>query len=158
MSNLMYRKCQSVMFLFVLSMFFMAFYIQHAHNLTPCPLCMVQRFCGLLFAIACLIGLYTRSIKVNSAQLLFSFAGLFFALRQLWLQSLPMDQVPACLPGFDVLLRYFPWRDVFLALFWGSGECAEVSFLFLGLSIPAWSAFCFLTLFLGSAFMRHKIK
>jgi disulfide bond formation protein DsbB len=154
----MYRKYQGLLFIIVLMMFCMAFYLQYKHNLTPCPLCMVQRFFGLLFAAACVIGWFSLSKKVTLAQLFFSLAGLFFAGRQLWLQSLPLDQVPACLPGFDVLLRYFPWRDVFLALFWGSGECAEVSFLFLGLSIPAWSALSFLMLFLGSAFLRHKSR
>ena len=64
----------------------------------------------------------TRAKKIVFGQLLFAAAGIYFAARQLLLQSLPEDAVPSCLPGLDVLVKYFPWTDILHALFWGAGE------------------------------------
>ena len=89
---------------------------------------------------------------------LFAFAGLCFALRQLWIQALPADQVPACLPGLDVLMKYYPLRDVLSTLFWGTGDCAEGSWHLLGLSMPAWAAFYFLTMILMSGILFFLLK
>jgi disulfide bond formation protein DsbB len=70
-----------------------------------------------------------------------------------WLQSLPADQIPACLPGLDALLHYFPWQDILHALFWGSGDCAEINWQWLGLSMPVWSLLYFLAVFCAFIFL-----
>ena len=117
----------------------------------------MQRLCTFLFAIACLLGLCLHTTRRGKSvvvlQILLAVAGLFFAMRQLWLQSLPPDQVPACLPGLDVLIQYFPWHDVLFALFWGTGDCAEVTWTLLGFSMPAWAAFYFLGMFIASGLL-----
>ena len=59
-----------------------------------------------------------------------------FSLRQLWLQSLPADEVPACGPRPDYMLEVFPLSDVLKAMVMGTGNCAEVTWTFLSLSIP----------------------
>ncbi len=64
--------------------------------------------------------------------------GSLFSMRQLWLQSLPPEEVPACGPGLDYMIEVFPWTEVAKAMAWGSGSCAEVAWRFLGLSIPGW--------------------
>ena len=156
----MYRRLQHLMFLLSLSVIGAAFYFQYISGLQPCPLCMMQRFCAFLFILCCLMGLRLSTRQGNrilvAFQVFFAASGLFFATRQLWLQSLPAGDVPACLPGFDVLIHYFPWHDVLIALFWGTGECAEVVWSLLGLSMPAWAAFYFLILFAvsGLVFIR----
>lgn len=64
--------------------------------------------------------------------------------RQVWLQNLPEDQVPACGPGLEYMLEVFPLFEVLEMALRGTGDCAEVQWTFLTISIPGWSllAFC----------------
>jgi disulfide bond formation protein DsbB len=64
--------------------------------------------------------------------------GMAVAGRHLWLQNMPADTVPACGPGLAYMLEAFPLTDVLEMVFTGSGECAEVKWSLLGLSMPAW--------------------
>ena len=75
--------------------------------------------------------------------LLFALGGLGVAARHVWLQHLPPDQVPACGPDLAFMLENFPLGRTLQKLFEGSGQCAEVKWRFLGLSIPEWSLLCF---------------
>ncbi len=75
--------------------------------------------------------------------LLFALGGLGVAARHVWLQHLPPGQVPACGPDLAFMLENFPLGRTLQKLFEGSGQCAEVKWRFLGLSIPEWSLLCF---------------
>lgn len=75
--------------------------------------------------------------------LLFALGGLGVAVRHVWLQHLPPDKVPACGPDLFFMLENFPLGRTLQKLFEGSGQCAEVKWRFLGLSIPEWSLLCF---------------
>jgi disulfide bond formation protein DsbB len=66
-------------------------------------------------------------------------AGIGIAGRHVWLQNLPPDQVPDCGMGLNYMLETMPFGQVLAQVFYGSGECAEVDWLFLGLSMPAWT-------------------
>ena len=44
------------------------------------------------------------------------------------------------------MLETFPFFEVLNMVLSGSGECAEVSWRFLGLSMPAWTLICFVAL------------
>ena len=125
-----------------------AFYMEHVMGLEPCPLCWLQRFgfmaAGVVSLLAALHGpggvgtrIYGFLMVVGSG------AGLAVAGRQLWLQSLPADQVPACGPSVDYMLEVLPWMDVLTTALRGTGDCAEVTWRFLGLSIPGWTAVFF---------------
>jgi disulfide bond formation protein DsbB len=65
--------------------------------------------------------------------------GAAFAARQIWLQALPKDQVPACGMGLDYMMNTMPFVDVLRRVLEGSGECAEKGWVFLGLSIAGWT-------------------
>jgi disulfide bond formation protein DsbB len=83
-------------------------------------------------------------------------AGLGIAGRQLWLQNLPADQVPACGPSVEYMLEVLPWTEVLLTALRGTGDCAEVVWRFLGLSIPGWTAeFFSLMVIAGLVMMFH---
>jgi len=71
-----------------------------------------------------------------------------FSIRQLWLQSLPADQVPACGPDLQYMLEAFPLSDVLIAMTSGTGDCATVSWSLLGISIPGWVLLSFIALLL----------
>jgi len=124
------------------------FYLQYHDGQDPCPLCLVQRgfYFGLLFVFAAgaVQGPQRRGTLVYSViGLLLAALGAGVAGRQVWLQHLPADQVPACGPDLYFMLDNFPLGKVITNLFRGSGECAEVTWRFLGLSIAEWSLVCF---------------
>jgi disulfide bond formation protein DsbB len=124
-----------------------SFYLQYAKGLEPCPLCLMQRICVMLLLVSTFFYFYLKPIpwkKLIWGQGIITFLGLYFALRQLWLLSLPGHAVPACLPGLSVLFHYFPWQDTLHALLWGTGDCTEIRATWLGLSLPAWSTLYFL--------------
>ena len=63
--------------------------------------------------------------------------------RHVWLEHLPKDQVPSCGPGLDFILDSFPLTKALPLIFKGSGECADVVWRFLGLSISEWALIWF---------------
>jgi disulfide bond formation protein DsbB len=94
------------------------------------------------------------AIAYSIAALVFAAGGIATAARQVWLQHLPADQVPACGPDLFFMMENFPLGRMLQLLLRGSGQCAEVHWTFLGLSIAEWSlawfvAFAALALFLA---------
>ena len=127
------------------------YYLQYFDNQDPCPLCLVQRgfYYGilLLFAIAALhFPGRTGRLLYCSAATVAALGGFGVAARQVWLQHLPADQVPACGPDLFFMMENFPLGRVLEKLFMGSGQCAQVTWRFLGLSIAEWSLACFAAL------------
>ena len=156
-----YRLVQSLLFILSLLVLAASFYFQYVKGLQPCPLCVMQRLCVLLVLIFSVLTVFLKSAGTRRflviMQILVAGAGIYFACRQLWLQSLPADQLPACLPGFDVLLRYFPWKDILHALIWGAADCGEITWKWLGISMPGWSALYFCGVFLESIFCGYLL-
>lgn len=143
------RKLYLLGFLFSLGLFGVALYMQHVMQLEPCPLCMLQRMAvmlaGVLFLLAFLFNPRQTGSRIFSSLIaLVVIAGSAISGRHIWLQNLPPEQVPSCGPGFDFIVGNFPLTDAFGMIFSGSGECAEVSWQFLGLTIPAWTLIAFL--------------
>jgi disulfide bond formation protein DsbB len=124
------------------------FYFQKQLGLPPCPLCMFQRACLVGVAAFCLMGIIFRPKKLGSrilafGALIFSGLGLGIAGRQVWLQHLPKDQVPECGPDLEFMLDSFPLAETIQTVLSGSGECAEVLWKFIGLSMPEWMVLVF---------------
>ncbi len=107
-------------------------------HLEPCPLCIFQRVgvfaIGVVFALAALhdprglgparlCGAASRSRRC---------ATIGVAARHLYIQSLPPGSVPACGASLDFMLKVFPLTDVLVKVLTGSGECAKVTWRFLG--------------------------
>ena len=69
-----------------------------------------------------------------------------FSGKQLWLQSLPEDQVPACGPPADYLFEVLDFSEALSMLLQGDGNCAEVQWTLLGISIPGWTLLGFVVL------------
>jgi disulfide bond formation protein DsbB len=135
-----------------------AFYMEHVMGLEPCPLCWLQRFgfmgVGLVSFVAALHGPKSLGVRVYGMLLVATAgAGLGVAGRQLWLQNLPPDQVPACGPSVDYMLEVLPFMDVLTTALKGTGDCAAVVWRFLGLSIPGWSAVFFALLVISGLIM-----
>ena len=121
-----------------------AYYLQYFQNQEPCPLCMLQRVAFIdmmvVFAVAAIHSPRRRGAIVYSGLLfVMSAMGAAIAGRHVWLQHLPPDKVPACGPGLEYMLEQFPLGDALRKIFAGSGECAEATWRFLGLTIAEWS-------------------
>jgi len=128
-----------------------ALYLQHVEGQDPCPLCILQRiaFIGMMavFAVGALHGPARRgAIVYSSIVAIVALIGGAIAGRQVWLQMLPPDKVPACGPGLEFMLERFPLAKAFQKILAGSGECAEAGWRFLGLTIAGWSLVWFVVL------------
>ena len=129
-----------------------ALFSQFQWGLEPCPLCIFQRVAfaalGAVFLLGALHAPRGRAGRVGWGvlALLAALVGTLVAGNHVRLQMLPADQVPACGPGLDYMMEMLPVTGVIQKVMTGSGECADVDWAFLGLSMPAWSLVWFLLL------------
>jgi disulfide bond formation protein DsbB len=137
------RKANTLGFLACAALLAYAYYAQFAMHLEPCPLCIFQRLgvfaVGVAFALAALQdpagwGRRGYAVLIGGAAL----ATFGVAARHLYIQSLPPGSVPACGASLDFMLKVFPLTDVLVKVLTGSGECAKITWRFLGLSMPGW--------------------
>ena len=125
------------------------FYFQNYLGLEPCYLCVTQRVFVIAVGIICAVGaVHNPSLtgqKIYAAlSTIAAVAGGYFSSKQLWLQSLPEDQVPACGIPVDYLFDAFSLSEAVSMLLRGDGNCAEVQWQLLGLSMPAWVLIAFI--------------
>ena len=74
----------------------------------------------------------------GSLQLIAALATAGIAGRHIWIQHQPEGSVPACGATLSYMLDILPLTAVIRKVLTGSGECARVTWRFLGLSMPAW--------------------
>ena len=121
-----------------------AFYMEYQMGLEPCPLCMFQRIMFFMIGVLSLISALGANVswqrKMSWPIVVFSIFGAALAIRHLYLQNLPTDELPACLPGLSYMFEVFPWQEILQAMVMGTGECGDVVWTFLGLSIPGWTS------------------
>jgi Disulfide bond formation protein DsbB len=138
-----------------------AFWLQYGEGLDPCPLCMLQRVAIVAIGLIFLVGTFHEPGRVGAwiyafLLLIVAVLGAALATRQVWLQSLPADQVPACGMGLSYMLETMPFFDAIRRVLEGSGECAEKAWVFLGLSIAGWTLAFFVAIaFVGIALVRR---
>ncbi len=132
-----------------------ALYLQHTVGLEPCPLCIFQRVAVISAGVIALVAAVhapaltgRRVYAVLTA--LAAAAGVVVAGRHVWLQHLPLDQVPACGPGLDYWMAALPMQEVVRQVFRGSGECAKVDWTLFNVSLPEWTLLLFLGLLAAS--------
>ncbi|BFM13710.1 disulfide bond formation protein B [Simiduia litorea] len=145
------RQTYFVIFAGCTSLILIALYMQHQMGLHPCPLCVTQRVfviaVGLIALVAALHNSKGFSNTIYSGlAVVAGIIGAGVSARHVWIQNLPEDQVPACGPGLEYMFETFPLFDALALLFQGDGNCADVVWSFLGLSIPAWTFVAFVGL------------
>lgn len=130
-----------LLLLAIVSMAFAMLYLEGMLNLVACPLCMSQRVFVVGWAAIALIAIVHNPShwgrRVYAALCgISAWIGGAIAARHVWLQNLPEDQVPACGPSLEYMLDNFPFQEAISLMLMGDGNCAEVAWTFLGLSIP----------------------
>lgn len=139
------------------------YYLQYVEYLDPCPLCITQRLFYMLIGGVSIIALLCYRFPRVQRWLAIPFmlsaiGGIATAGRQVWLQHLPEEEVPECGLGLQYWLENEPFFKTVALLFKGDGNCAEVQWTFLSLSIGEWSLAWFVGFFLlgGVLFFRHR--
>jgi protein dithiol:quinone oxidoreductase len=128
-----------------------AYYSQYRLGLEPCPLCIFQRIAiaalGIVFLIA---GLHNPrrwgSVVYAVLIALTALSAVGVAARHLYVQSLPPGTIAACGAPLDVLLQFTPVTEVIRKVLTGSGECSQINWRFLGITMPGWVMICALLL------------
>jgi len=138
-----------------------ALWLQYGLGLDPCPLCSLQRLAVIAIGIVFLVAGIHNPGRLGAGIYggLVAIIGLFgavTAMRHVWIQSLPKDEVPACGMGLNYMLETFPLFDVLTKVFKGSGECAEAGWYFLGLAIPSWTLVFFAAMIVVAVVLTRR--
>ena len=140
--------------------------VEFALGLQPCPLCMMQRIWFALAGIVAFIGL-AHNPRWGIYPLLSALCALIgggFAIRQLWLQSLPADQVPSCGQSLeymisDVVEYGAPIGQLLAKMTSGTGDCAVVHDVIPLLSIAGWALVGFIIVLAASVMqLRQSLR
>lgn len=126
-------------------------YFQFVEEMEPCPLCISQRIAILVTGIIFLIGAIHNPQKggIKAYSILGALTALIgggISIRHVWIQNLPPDETPECGPGLGYVFDNFPLIDTIKLMFSGTGDCADILWTFLGVSIPGWTLVAFLGL------------
>ena len=102
---------------------------------------------GVIFLTAALHNPSFYGNKIYAGlSLLSAVTGAYFSAKQLWLQSLPEENIPSCGPPVEYLFDAFPMSEVLAMLLRGDGNCAKVQWEFLYISMPGWVLISFIVL------------
>lgn len=160
MQKASYRKYQNFMLFLSIFVLGFSFYIEVVNQLRPCPLCFMQRACAFLFGFTCMMGMVMGSLRrvkmLALLQCVLAGLGLYFASRQLYLQSNPGEFSGQCLPGLSAMMSYFSWDMIVKSFVWGTADCSHVDWQWYGISIPLWSAIYFAGMLVISIFIYVK--
>ena len=151
MMTITFRKLYLAGAVLCLILIVAALYFQYGLGLEPCPLCVFQRLAviatGVILVVAAIhnpAGFGRRFYGLLT--LLTAGTGVAIAARHVWLQHLPADEVPTCGPGLNYMLETFPLHEALSMVLKGSGECAEIQWTLLGLTMPGWTLIMFIVL------------
>ncbi|HEY2683481.1 MAG TPA: disulfide bond formation protein B [Steroidobacteraceae bacterium] len=120
-----------------------AYYAQYVMHLEPCPLCIFQRIGVFALGVAFLLGAIANA-KSKGRYVIACLVGLAalvtvgIAGKHVYIQSLPAGSVPSCGASLDFMMKIFSVSEVIKKVLSGSGECAQITWRLLGLSMPGW--------------------
>lgn len=145
-----YRLLIWLVFLLALAGVIASLLAQYVLGMNPCVMCIQQRLSLIgitIIAAICLLLPLSKSWGRTVAALLVTIPsgfGLYIAIKQIYLQNLPLLQQPSCGAPLSFRLRAMnaPLLDWYEPLIRGTGACGEI-YKILGLSLPVWSTIFF---------------
>lgn len=164
LSKNQFRLITLIPFLTCAGLLAYALYVEHVMFLMPCNLCILQRvvfICiGLLYVLATFKPALHWGRKVFGVLLLITTAcGIALASKHVWMQGLPPELVPDCGPSLQMMLENSSVWDALSTVLSASGNCADIQWEFLGMSMPTWTLICFIGLFIYTIlWMFIKVK
>lgn len=157
------RLIQAALLITILSLF-SAYYLQYVDQLTPCLLCVFQRWCLfvlLIVGLICLASYRQRFLFLACSliNVLFSLIGIFFAGRQIWLQHQTSPGMYSCLPDTNYLLKTLPIKQLVSLAYTGTSDCGIVHKRIVFLDLAEWALIGFVAVFLLYLFvLKHFFK
>jgi disulfide bond formation protein DsbB len=161
-----FRTVCLLAFIVICLMLGFATYLQEHVHISPCPLCIFQRFTFMVLGVIFLAGVLLPSRRwlnliISALAYVYALAGALLAGRQIWLQHLPPNQMSDCGASLEYMMRILPLQQVLQKVLAGSAECSLVDWRFLGMSLAEWSflsfsAFLFLTAWLFFSSLRQR--
>lgn len=143
-----------VLFLFILlsciGLLGYAQYLQHIEDLLPCPLCVAQRVAYWLMGLIALLA-FLHNPKVIGRRLYgflmtaFALTGAVIAARHSWLIRYP-EFFECGISPEEAFLNSLPISEWWPGMFEANGDCTDVDWEFLSLTIPDWSLVAFVIL------------
>jgi len=136
-----------------------ALYLQHARDMLPCPLCVIQRYLFLGVAIFSLIGAAASRMKTFALlALACALGGLGYVAKHLYVLAHP--GFSCGIDPMETMLNKIPTATALPWLFRADGLCENAVDTLFGLSIPAWSAvwFAILTVMLVWVLARRTAR
>ena len=143
-----------IIFLFIFlcctSLISYAMYLQLVEELLPCPLCVVQRVAYWLLGLTALIAFIHNPRTIgrrlySGLMAVFALCGATVALRQSWLLRFP-EALECGISPEEAFLNALPIAQWWPEMFEANGDCTDVEWEFLMLTIPDWSFVAFATL------------
>ncbi|HBZ29829.1 MAG TPA: disulfide bond formation protein B [Nitrosomonas nitrosa] len=149
-----------LIFLSCASLIGYALYLQEIKGLLPCPLCVAQRMAYWGVGLTALLAFLHNPKKIGyrlygGFMLIFALLGTLIAGRHAWLIRYP-ESFECGISPEEAFLNALPIAEWWPAMFEANGDCADVSWQFLSLTIPDWSLIAFLILFLLAAYVVMK--
>ena len=141
----------------------LAVVIQTQFNLEPCPLCVSQRIVFILIGFLFLLFSFfnpsqlIRFIHLISL-LIANIVGMIFAIRHIMIQSKWITVPAECGIDLDYMFENFPLIEAFSLLFKGTGDCSEIDWLFLGLTLPQLALIAYIMFGIITFYIYKKIN
>lgn len=134
-----------------------ALYLQHVHDMLPCPLCVIQRYMFLGIGMASLVAAISGKVRAGTVlAMLAALGGLVTVGKHLYVIANP--GFSCGIDPMETFLNKIPTAEFLPWLFRADGLCEGATDGILGLAIPQWSAvwFVVLTVLLAFVLLRKK--
>lgn len=166
------RRFYALIALASLLMLLYALYTQYFQGLEPCPLCMLQRIAMIGLMLVCAIAALHNPgrkgwIVYGILAVAVAGTGTGLSARHVWLQLQPPDLMGMCAPPLDVMVQGIQFGslkvgEVLARILTAKGDCAEVDWVMLGISMPGWvliwCSFCVITLAYSAFVAARRLR
>ena len=134
-----------------------ALYLQLVINLLPCPLCIAQRIAYWLVGLTAIFAFIHNPRGLGrkiyySFITVFSLSGLILALHHSWIIRYP-EAFQCGISAEEEFLNGLSIANWWPSMFEANGDCADVKWEFMSLTIPNWSVIFFLLILITSVYI-----
>jgi len=134
-----------------------ALYLQLVINLLPCPFCIAQRIAYWLVGLTAIFAFIHNPRGLGrkiyySFITVFSLSGLVLALHHSWIIRYP-EAFQCGISAEEEFLNGLSIANWWPSMFEANGDCADVKWEFMSLTIPNWSVIFFLLILITSVYM-----
>lgn len=124
-----------------------AYYLQISLELKPCFLCILQRISCVFIALGSIINIikpYKSKTKIFGLGFIYFgiASGLISSIWHMYIQLNPIKTF-ICGPSEDFIIKNNGFFEALPKLFKSTGQCQDIDWQFLGLSIPMMSILLF---------------